>query len=279
MIAAVSALLLSASCNRKYEYEQLTYATLYKTSYSVAENIGEVKIPVLLNNATGAEVNISVALTEGLAEEGTDYELISPASGMLTFSGETDSLDIVISIKSFEGEFTGSKDFSLEIASLSEGVSVGNYATAKVSISDLDHPLSPLLGNWKGATTEQFNALGLNMAFTINADAKDFTKVVVSTKDFMIGIPVEMSGTGEINSDGTGSIVIYAEQPLGIDLNAGPGCYIGLSTPEYGESSKIADIVMNLNADGTLTVPNGIAIMDDKYIYACYVGGYTMTKE
>ena len=104
-IAAVSALLLSVSCDRKYEYQELTYATLYKTSYSVAEDVEQLKVPVLLNNASGSEVQVSVKLTAGSAEEGTDYELISPASGVLTFFFFFDSLAVVIFFTSFMGAF------------------------------------------------------------------------------------------------------------------------------------------------------------------------------
>ena len=131
-IAAVSALLLSVSCDRKYEYQELAYATLYKTSYSIAENIGQLKVPVLLNNAPGSDVQVSVKIIPGTAEKDTDYKLISPAGGVLTFSGDTDSLDVVIDITSFEGEFTGGKDFTIEIA---QKVAPGSKVTG-VDISE-----------------------------------------------------------------------------------------------------------------------------------------------
>ena len=38
-------------------------------------------------------------------------------------------------------------------------------------------------------------------------------------------------------------------------------------------------LVFARDADGTMTVPNGFGIFDDKYIWASYVGGYTLTKK
>lgn len=278
-IVAVSAILLSTSCDRKYEYQELAYATLYKTSYSVAENVGQLKVPVLLNNAPGTEVQVSVKLTAGTAEEGTDYELISPANGVLTFSEGTDSLDIVIGITSFEGEFTGGKDFTLEIACLTDGVSNGHYNLAKVAIADLDHPLNAFIGSWSGVTNEEFTGAAITMSFDIAADAKDFTKLVVTTFDNVLGVEIELTANAELHEDGTGVIVIPTGQPLGYDLNAGPGVYMGLNSPTFSTASSYGDIVMNLNSDGTMTVPNGFGVFDDSYIYGCYVGGYTLTKE
>lgn len=112
-VAAAFALLSMASCNRKLDYQFETYATLYHSSFSVKENAGEFNIPVLVQNAKGADLQVAVKVTEGKAVEGVDYEIISPANGILSFSGETDSLSVVVKIfDTFVGEFTGAKDFT-----------------------------------------------------------------------------------------------------------------------------------------------------------------------
>ena len=182
-IAAVSALLLSVSCDRKYEYQELAYATLYKTSYSIAENIGQLKVPVLLNNAPGSDVQVSVNIIPGTAEKDTDYKLISPAGGVLTFSGDTDSLDVVIDITSFEGEFTGGKDFTIEIAALTDGVLNGKHTLAKVAIADLDHPLSPFEGEWQGTVYFASNPpqpLDVTLNLTIDSEDDTYTKMYLT---------------------------------------------------------------------------------------------------
>ena len=283
-IAVAAITLLAASCSRKCEYVFETYATLYKTSYMVDENAGEVKLPVILRNSNGSEVQISVAATEGKAIEGTDFEIISPASGILTFTGESDTLEVVVKISdAFMGDFTGTKDFSLQIASITDGVTVGNVNKTSISINDLDHPLAPFVGVWSGTTSEQFSGASMSMSYEIATNPDDVTKLNLTTSDPILagyGIPTlfTLEADAVINTDGTGQIVIGGGQPVGIDQD-GPCVYLGLDTPTFTEASSFGEITFNLGVDGKISVPNGIGLFDVKYIYGTYVGGFTLTKE
>lgn len=174
--ALAFALLIAASCNREIEYQFETYATLYRSSFTVAENGGELKIPVLLKNNGGGDVQISIKVADGKAKKGFDFEVISPANGILSFSTDTDSLDVVLKILTPElGEFTGAKDFALAIESVTEGVSVGALNQAKVTISDVDHPLAEILGEY---TAKGTTAAAGSTSWTVNIDQHtDLTKV------------------------------------------------------------------------------------------------------
>lgn len=183
-VAAALTLLLAASCGRKVEYQFEKYATLYRSSFSVAENAGELRIPVLVNNTKGAEVQVSVMLTDNTAEEGVDYELLSPVNGILSFSGETDSLDVVLKILSPNlGEFTDSKDFNLAIASATEGLGVGVIHQAKVTIDDVDHPLAAILGEYTATGTSRVSG---TYSWGVKIDKHtDLTKVnIIGLADF-----------------------------------------------------------------------------------------------
>lgn len=171
------------SCDRTATYYAPTYVSFYSNSYSVDETAGQVVIPVVLNNGSGSEVQISVSVAENsTAAEGVDYEIVSPASGLLTFSGDTDSLAVVVDIKSHVGEFTGGKALGFELDCLTEGISFGVFDTAVVNIIDLDHPLANLFGTWSGIIPGNFNAPQYETSFTIEADPKDdtFTQVIIS---------------------------------------------------------------------------------------------------
>lgn len=173
-VAAAVALLSIASCNRKVEYQFDTYATLYRSSFSVSEDAGELRIPVLLNNKNG-DAQISVKVTDGSAEVGFDYEVISPSNDLLSFTGDTDSLDIVIKLLTPElGQFTGSKDFAVTLSSATAGVSVGAYSQAVVTIDDVDHPLAPILGEY--TATGQMVSGGTSWLVKIDKH-EDLTKV------------------------------------------------------------------------------------------------------
>lgn len=279
----VFTLVLAASCNRKFEYEPMTYATLYQTSYSVYETVGEVRVPVLLNNSNGSEVQVSVKLNAGKAVEGVDYELISPASGILTFSGETDSLDVVIGITSFEGEFTGAKDFSLEISSLTAGVTVANVNTiARFKINDLDHPLSALFGDWSGSIPDYFNQAYVPITVTISEDPEDKTYKGLKIQNLD---PYFHSATAPLLS----CYVDNLENPTTITVPAGQ--YLGhvegypngiLSGYDDSLSKEGFDVVISINEDGTLTITNAfMAAFEDGsgYAYSLYLPGAVLSKK
>ena len=182
-VAALTTLFMLASCNRKAEVETFSYVSMYKTEFSVKENAGEVRIPVLLQNPTGAEAQVAVKIVDDTAQEGVDYELITPANGLLFFSGETTQAEIVLSITSFEGEFTPpDKEFTVSIESLTPGVELGNLSSALVTIIDLDHPLAPYIGTWNGTMYGMYQAPSYETSFTIKGDKKDdtYTKLTVS---------------------------------------------------------------------------------------------------
>ncbi len=248
-------LLLSVSCNREYKYEPTTYATLYTTSFSFDETVGEVKVPVLLNNPTGKEVQIAIKLIPDSAEKDIDYELTSPENGILKFSGDTDSLAVVIGINSFEGTFTGGKSFSMEISSLTDGVSVGNISTAKFSIKDLDHPLTFLMGTWTGTLIDAFEGYEIPTELTISEDTEDptYKNVVVEGLDPMNGDFAEAI-IGTYNSE-TKEIVFAAKQTL---VTPPEGYEVGLLmgwNETFSELNK--DMIMIYKeADKTLAITN-----------------------
>ena len=280
--------LMAASCNRSVEFEHESFATFNTINYSVAENGKTLTIPVSIYNPKGSETQIAVKVVEGAAENGTDFEIVTPANGILTFGAGVDSLAIVMSISdAFVGEFTGAKDFQLVLSSLTEGVSVGNFNTATVTINDTDHPLSEFFGTWSGKTFEEaYMEADVTLEFNITADSKDISKVVMSIVDPMMATvvgyktPVVLTADAKYNpEDGTGTIVVPNGQATGFEYSYGAWVYMGFNAADFGSASGYENLVMKLNADGKITVANGFGIFDDMYIWASYVGGYTLTKK
>ena len=147
-LATLALAALFASCDRTAEFQSEKFISVDNTSYSVTEAAGEVSIPVHVYNAGTSEVNVTVNILPGTAEEGADFEVVSPASGVLTFTAGETTKDVKVAIKAHEGVYTGNKTFAVQVASATDGVVVGNLNTAVVLISDLDHPLSAILGDY-----------------------------------------------------------------------------------------------------------------------------------
>lgn len=180
--AVVSIVLLAISCNRKVEFEHSTFVTFSSVKYNVEETVGTISLPVILYNATGEDVQVSVAVDAKTAEEGTDFNIVNPSSGLLTFTGQTDTLYVDLEINAMVGEFTGAKAFSLSISSLTDGVTTGNFATADVTIIDLDHPLSQFVGEWAGTLMFASNPpTPLSTVLKISIDANDptYTQMII----------------------------------------------------------------------------------------------------
>jgi hypothetical protein len=280
-VAAAFALLSMASCNRKVEYQFDTYATLYHSSFNVKEDAGEYSIPVLLQNATGADVQVSVKIDEGKAVEGVDYEVISPANGILSFSGETDSLAVVVKIfDSFVGEFTGTKDFTVSISSATAGLSMGNVTSAKVMIDDLDHPLAAWIGSWTGEMTGFFgNWPKAATTFTVSADPEGdpFSDLIVSG-----GINPYFVAAAGANPDFSAKVVdnqlvVAAEQPCGYS----DVVLLGFNAPDPNSADSYDHARFEMQEDGTLVQANafGAYTPSGGGFYEIYLGGAVFTKE
>lgn len=178
-------LVLSASCNRKIELQPQTFATFDAVSFSVDETAPSVSVPVSIYNPTGSEVQVTVKGVDGKAVNGVDYEIVSPASGILTFSGDVATQNIEVKINGQVGEFTNNKDFTIQIASATNGVGVGNLNTARVVIRDLDHPLASILGEYSGVGV--FASVGgvYNWTLTIDKNDDSVQKVnIIGLNDF-----------------------------------------------------------------------------------------------
>ena len=272
--------LLAASCGRNVEYNFDSYATMYSKTYTVAETVGEFNLPVLIQNATGSEVQVSVKVTEGTAEEGVDYEVISPASGILTFSGETDSLNVVIKVNAFEGEFTGNKTFDVTIASATEGLPVGVLSKSTVTINDLDHPLNAYIGEWKGTIAGYFGnwpAEETIINISADPDGDPFKELLVDggiNPYFLAAIGANPSFEATVDGN---YLIIGVDQPCGYS-----DCVtLGFNAADPSAADSYSDIYFEMKADGTLELLTayGPYTPSGGGFYEIYVGGAVFTKQ
>lgn len=265
-IVAALALVLTASCNRALEFEHETFATFSTSSYSVDENIGEVKVPVTIFNPTGSDIQLSVKIIEGSAVADDDYQVMS--SNLMTFAAGETTKDFVIAVTDKSGEFTGSKDFNLQLESLTDNVSVGAFNTVKFTIKDLDHPLAMFIGEWSGQIGSYFDGGDIPMTFVIKSNDEDATYSSVIIEDFdpslvsygytaATGCNIYKATVNE-NRD---KLVISKGQPTGV-----PGyVLVGFDSTSITTASGYEDIVINL-VDGKLVIPKGWGSTD--------LGGY-----
>lgn len=290
MMAA--AMLVISSCGRKVEFEHMTFATLDATSYSFDEDVQEFRIPVTIVNPNGKEVSVSVSTTDGKAEEGVDYEVLYPVSGVLTFAaGETEQ-EIVLGITEFPGKLTGSKDFSLTISSVTEGFQVGGCNTVKLKIKDLDHPLKMFIGEWSASKTG-YNGIKYSWTMTVEGDESDptYSNLFVYDLDpFTSSYLGYSSEKGYNKVDATANpaktqLIVAYDSYLATDDEGllEPGCVFsiaGLDAPTYEQARAYDDVKMNLSEDGTtLTIVNAIGCLGNGVLYEIIDGPLVFTKK
>ena len=198
ILAALSLVALFASCDRRVEFQSSKFITLDHYAYSVNETTPEVSIPVHIYNPDQSEVQVTVSVIESTAKTGTDFEVTSPASGILTF-GPNDSTQVVkVQIKGQTGTYTGNKSFAIQVASATEGVTVGNTNVAAVTIIDLDHPLSSILGDYTATGLVATAGGQAQWDVTLSANEESISKVNVYNLSWC-----EETLVGEVSEDMT----------------------------------------------------------------------------
>lgn len=280
MVAAALTLFLSASCGRKIEYERISYLTLYDVTYDINEDIGQLVVPVIINNATGAEVQVAVTVTGDSAEEGVHYDVVSPANGILTFSGDTDSLAVLIDISdSFVGEFIQDKSFTVSVASMTDGLFAGAFTEANVNIIDIDHPLFPFIGTWEGTMYGMFQSPTYETSFKVksNKDDTTFSKLLVDAyiNPYFTSAGIKTAEYDAVVSNGV--MTVGAEQPVGYD----DVVLLGFDTADPDDASSYDDVHYVRQEDGTLLQANafGAYTPGGGGFYEIYYGGAVFTRK
>ena len=286
LIAAAVLVVFASSCNRKVEFEHNTFATLMASSYSFDEDVQEVVVPVSIYNPNGKEVQVSVMTEDGKAEEGVDYEILYPVSGVLTFAAGEDTQEIVIGITEFPGKLTGSKDFSLTIASATEGFMVGNCSTAKLTIKDLDHPLKAFIGEWE-ATTVGYVGINYTWTMTIDGDESDptYQNLIMSDFEPMCASYYKLTSADgyniiDVTANTSKTRIIVPRDSYVATLEGEVLSISGVNAPTLEEASNYTDIYLDLSTDGnTLSIQNAWGVMGSEGFWDVIPGGLVFTKK
>ena len=150
------------------------FAAFKTSSMSITEDGGTLNIPVSVTSLGGVATTVSYEFVNGSAKQGVDFEDAS-GSGTLSFGAGETLKNIAVKIINHPGVFTGDLKFSVKFKSAGD-IKMGASNTCAVTINDLDHPLSAILGDYTAKGESYFNgAQEWTMSFL--KDASDVTKV------------------------------------------------------------------------------------------------------
>lgn len=280
-ICAVAAIvLLAASCNRKLEYEHTTFATFNSVTYAVGEDTVQFKIPVTVYNPTNADMQVVFKAVDNSAMKDVDYT-ISPASGILNFTAEAPTQEIVVDIINFPDTFTGNKSFAIELVSSSDALSIGNFNTAKVQILDLDHPLSAFIGTWAGTlafASDPPEEMPTELVIEAVEDDETYTKLTVFGLEAAYAQYAKDCVLEAVYDKSRSTIIIpYGQTAFYVNSNY-DFVFIGL---DESWSSFVNVEFKYDEAKGTLTQMTDYGALDaiSGSLYSAYYSGAVFTKK
>lgn len=203
--------------------------------FSAEETAGVLKIPVRLTSLSKLSTAVTFEIIDSTAVSGRDFELSGGAS-VLNFDGSDPVQNIELNILPHEGEFTGDLVFGIALKGAGNA-NLGSNDTTYVTILDLDHPLSAILGAYVGSGDDAWGG-GVyswdNVLF--EKDESDITKVWI--RNIFAGYASPIVVYGVVNEDMTEiSVPVHQSQGVISGYNAYfEGATIPFSLLPEGES-------------------------------------------
>ena len=153
-----------------FDVVSVTYAEDY------SKDGATFKIPVTLASVKGVEETVKfevVTPEQKGAVAGVNFELVT-TTGVLSFDAEKRTQYIEFKTMA-DGEYTGDLKFSVKLLP-SETLPVGSESECTVTISDIDHPLTFMLGSYTATGVNYWNG-PTTWTMTFYKDAEDDHKV------------------------------------------------------------------------------------------------------
>jgi len=222
-------------------------------AYTVSEDSQDIlRIPVTLASVAGLEETVSYQITypeTKAAKQGVNFDLVS-TSGVLSFNEAKRTDYIEVSFK-YDGVYTGDLSFNIV---LNEGATVGTGAanTCKITVADVDHPLSAILGTYTMSGTSYWEDGAVKWKMTLYKDDADDHKVwlnnladvsTMRTLDFYGNVDEDLS-----------TIIIPFGQETVYKYSYGEPLYLyGLDPSFNAYDSGSITVTIEKNASGEVT--------------------------
>ncbi len=180
-VLAAASILASCDKNEPSKFnDKDAFVAFDKTSLTLSEGSEDVlKIPVTLASVAGLEETIKFEIKEPekkAAKQGVNFELLTK-SGTLSFNAENRTR--YIEVKAIpDGKYTGDLQFSIVING-TESIKAGSENTCTVTVTDSDHPLGFMLGEYTATGVNQWDG-PCTWTMTFFKDADDDHKVWIN---------------------------------------------------------------------------------------------------
>lgn len=247
LLLNVFALCLLASCNpnKIAEFDDKdAFVAFGGANYAITEDGASIKIPVTLASVKGLEATVTVEGVDGTAKAGIDYNI---ATSSLQFNSTTRTAYVEVNIINRAGEYTGDLNFKLKFGNLG-GVNAGFQSTTTITINDLDHPLSFILGEYTASGVSYWDG-PITWTMTLKKDPADDSKVWF---DNIFGnaswAADDTMFYGVVSPDKTTITIPLGQTSEYTYSNGKPLILLGLTSELYGYDS--GNVIVTIKDDG-----------------------------
>lgn len=249
--------LISCDLNEIPEFDPAdSYVSFSVAEVTKSESAGKISIPISIASVDAIKTMVTYEVVDGTAKLGKDYSLVDP-SAVVTFDGKAREGVIELNITDNSGVYTGDVKFTINLVSGGPDLNVGSESICEVTITDNDHPLAAILGEYEASATDFFAGAAASWNLTLTKDAEKIDLVwIKGLTPALIGFPnSEFYGT--VSPDLKVITIPCGQKTAFIYPGAGP-LSIGLLDADAGTFSEGGDIVMTMNSDGVFTTPAGV---------------------
>lgn len=201
------------------------------------------KIPVTLASVKGVEETVKfevVTPEQKGAVAGVNFELVT-TTGVLSFDAEKRTQYIEFKTMA-DGEYTGDLKFSVKLLP-SETLPVGSESECTVTISDIDHPLTFMLGSYSATGTHFVSGASLAWTMTFYKDAEDDHKVWIDNIFANDGFAADDTRYyGIVSDDNTTLNIPFGQESEYKYSNGNPVVLLGLSAEGNGYDTGSVDV-------------------------------------
>ena len=118
---------------------------IIKEDGSIVPQTAVIKIPVTLGSVKGLTETVNFKVVDGTAKAGLNYK-VNSSSTSLSFDATNRTQYVELAVI-YDPRYTGDLKFTVELEP-TQNVSLGYQSTCTVTVADVDHPMTPLLGTY-----------------------------------------------------------------------------------------------------------------------------------
>ena len=249
-VLAAASILASCDKNEPSKFnDKDAFVAFDKTSLTLSEGSEDVlRIPVTLASVAGLEETIKFEVKEPekkAAKQGVNFELLTK-SGTLSFNAENRTR--YIEVKSIpDGEYTGDLQFTIVING-TEPIKAGSENTCTVTVSDSDHPLGFMLGEYTATGVNYWDG-PCTWTMTFFKDADDDHQVWIDNlfqNDSFAGADTRYYGI--VNEDLTSLNIPFGQESEYKYSNGNPITLLGFDG-ENGYETGSVDVAIVRDGD------------------------------